>query len=331
MNQPTTQHSAVLAGALGPVSADWRPLSGPIAILPQPTDLLVAAVLSGGGTVDALSPLTVGLIWRGFGNADDLAAVLDDHPGIGWVQLPLAGIEDFASALQRHPGLVWTSAKGAFAQPVAEHALALTLALLREFPRRILATSWTRQKSGTSLYRLRVLIVGAGGIAVELIRLLAPFGVHVTVVRRRAGAVAGADRTVLAEHFREVLPEADVVVLAAAATAATANLIGEREFRRMKDTAILVNIARGSLVDTDALAKALASQQIAGAGLDVTAPEPLPGGHPLWNEPHAIITPHTADTPAMVEPLVAERVRLNVAALHGNGQFVGVVDTASGY
>lgn len=323
------QHSAVSAGPVEAV-VDWKPVTGPITILPAPLDSLVRAVAAGGGTVEDLSASTRGLIWRGFGSADDLASTLDLNPGIRWVQLPLAGIEQFAVALQRHPNLVWTSAKGAFAQPVAEHALALILALLREFPRRILASSWA-QHGGTSLYGLRVVIIGAGGVASELMRLLSPFGVHVTIVRRGIGIVDGADRTVTAGRLLEVLPEADVVVVAAAATAGTANLIGETEFRVMKATAILVNIARGSLVDTDALASALASRQLAGAGIDVTAPEPLPDGHPLWNEPNLIITPHTADTPEMMEPLVAERVRLNVVALYGDGRFVGVVDTAAGY
>ncbi len=192
------------------------------------------------------------------------------------------------------------------------------------------ATS-TKQPSGTSLYGLRVLIIGAGGIAHELISLVKPFGVNITVVRRGAGEVPGAHRTVTAEHLLDVLPEADVVVIAAAATPETRNLIGETELRIMKDTAVLVNIARGSLVDTDALAGALASRQIAGAGLDVTHPEPLPDGHPLWTEPLAIITPHTADTPEMVEPLLAERVRVNVIAFHGDGRFEGIVDPGAGY
>jgi len=327
----TNQHRAVSSRPADAVPSSRRPQSGLIAIVPEPTDSLNRAVTAGGGVVGELSGATRGLVWRGFGDAEDLARVLDRFPDIGWVQLPLAGIEQFAVALQRHPTLVWTSAKGAFAQPVAEHALALTLALLRQLPKRILATSWALQKSGTSLYGLRVLIIGAGGIAIELIRLLAPFGVNVTVVRRGAGAVRGAHATVSVDHLCDVLPEADVVVIAAAATAATENLLGAMEFRVMKRTAILINIARGTLVDTAALVAALRSGQLAGAGLDVTSPEPLPDEHPLWNEPNVIITPHTADTPEMVEPLVAERVRVNVVALLGDGRFEGVVDTAQGY
>jgi phosphoglycerate dehydrogenase-like enzyme len=325
-----SQHRAVLAVPVEAIPKSRRPEVGPIAILPESSDTLEAAIIAAGGSVGEISESTRGLIWRNFGGPIDLATVLDEHPGIGWVQLPLAGVERFGRTLADHPHLIWTSAKGAFAQPVAEHALTLALALLRELPKRVLATSWGAS-SGTSLYGLKVLIVGAGGIARELIRLLEPFGVNITVVRRGPGEVPGADRTVTAEHFLDVLPEADVVVIAAAATADTRHLIGETELRIMKDTAILVNIARGSLVDTDALAGALASRQIGGAGLDVTDPEPLPDGHPLWEEPLAIITPHTADTPEMVEPLLAERVRANVVAFLGDGRFEGIVDPVAGY
>ncbi len=331
MNHPraVSQHRAVLTGAVEPIPAAKRPVPGPIAIFPETVDSLAEAVIAGGGVIEQLSSATRALIVRD-SRVPGLSAALAEHPGIGWVQLPLAGVERFGEAMAEHSSVLWTSAKGAFAQPVAEHALALVLALLRRLPMRVLATTWG-PAGGTSLYGLEVLIVGAGGIALELIRLLEPFGVHVTVVRRSAIAVPGAERTVTAEHLLDVLPEADVVVIAAAATADTRHLIGETELRIMRDTAILVNIARGSLVDTDALAGALASRQIAAAGLDVTHPEPLPDGHPLWEEPNVIITPHTADTPEMVEPLLAERVRANVLAFLGDGRFEGIVDPVAGY
>ena len=111
----------------------------------------------------------------------------------------------------------------------------------------------------------------------------------------------------------------------------TAKMFGASQFAAMKDTAVLVNIARGGLVDTDALVDALDSGSLWGAGLDVTDPEPLPEGHPLWTNDRALITPHQADTPDMVAPLLAERIRHNVRALEGDGEFIGVVDPAAGY
>jgi phosphoglycerate dehydrogenase-like enzyme len=326
-----SQHRAVSAQPVEPIAAELRPSPGPIAVMPEADQFFVDAVVAGGGEVAEVSDQTRGLVWLSPKRVDALEQTLDAHPGIQWVQLPLAGVDKFTDVIAARPHLLWTSAKGAYAQPVAEHALMLTLALLRLLPKRILATSWATTKDGTSLFGLEVTIVGAGGIAVELIRLLKPFGVNITVVRRSAEPVAGAHRTVSAEHLLDVLPDADVVVIAAAATAETAQLIGETELRAMKDTAILVNIARGTLVDTDALAGALASRTISGAGLDVTDPEPLPEGHPLWNEELAIITPHVADTPEMVEPLLAVRVSTNVEAFLGDGRFEGVVDAAKGY
>lgn len=327
------QHRDLLAGLAVPLAAEKRPEVGPIAVLPQPTELISEAIVAGGGIVEPLSADTRGIVWLA-GSAAQLQQTLEEYPQIGWVQLPLAGVEKFASALAAHADgalPVWTSAKGAFAEPVAEHAVALALATLRQFPDKSRSTSWAAVKQGISLYGRRVLIVGAGGIAVEIMRLLAPFEVDVTIVRRSSEPLPGASRTVLSDRLLSVIPEADVVILAAAATDETAQLIGADELAAMKQTAVLVNIARGQLIDTDALLSSLDSGHLFGVGLDVTDPEPLPDGHPLWSAPRTVITSHCADTEEMVVPLLAERVRLNVVALHGDGAFVGVVDPAKGY
>lgn len=308
-----------------------RPVSGPIAIVPEPVGVFVAAVESGGGTVAALSSETRGLVWLG-GSAAELAEVLDAHPLISWVQLPLAGVDGFATVFARFGRrIVWSSAKGAFAEPVAEHALALALAVLRQLPDKARSMTWAVPRQGISLYGLNVVIVGAGGIAIELLRLLAPFEVSVTIVRKSADELPGADRTVTADRLLEVLPDADVVILAAAATESTELLIGAAELAAMKTIAALVNVARGSLVDQEALVASLNSGHLWGAGLDVTVPEPLPDGHPLWTAPRCVITSHTADTDEMVEPLLAARVTANVEAFVSSGGFVGLVDPDAGY
>lgn len=306
------------------------PVPGPVAILPSSRPIFAAAVAAAGGCVEPLSDATRGLIWLG-GTAAELSATLGGHPGIGWVQLPLAGVENYAQVFAGHPQVIWTSAKGAFAEPVAEHALALALAVLRLLPEKSRSVSWAHVKRGISLYGREVVIVGAGGIAVELIRLLAPFGVTITVVRRAAEPLAGAERTVSSAELLDVLPTADVVILAAAATDETAQLIGAAELAAMKPDAALVNIARGRLIDTDALVAALEAGHLWGAGLDVTDPEPLPDGHPLWSSPRVVITSHAADTDEMVEPLLAGRVVANTAAFLGANGFVGLVDAKAGY
>ena len=325
------EHRDLVAPSAAPLT---RPQPGPIAILPEPRASFVAAVESAGGVVAPLSDETRGLIWLAPAETPELVDLLQSHPGIGWVQLPWAGVDAFASTLKRFAGSsgpLWTSAKGSYSEPVAEHALALTLAVLRGLPEKARATSWAPVKVGTSLYGRHVLVVGAGGIAVEVMRLFAPFEVEFTIVRRSADPLPGAQRTVPVADLLSVLPDADVVILAAAATDETARLIGATELAAMKANAALINIARGALVDQEALLASLNSGHLAGAGIDVTDPEPLPDGHPLWQAPRCIVTGHTADTPEMTEPLLAERVRRNVEALLGDGRFVGVVDPAAGY
>jgi phosphoglycerate dehydrogenase-like enzyme len=328
------QHRDPLLGTAQPIAAERRPEAGPIAILPEPRAIFASAVESAGGVVAPLSAETRGLIWLTPSGSELLAQTLHEHPAIGWVQLPWAGVDAFAGALSEFadsPRPIFTSAKGAYSDPVAEHALTLTLALLRGLPEKARAATWATTKLGISLYGRHIVIVGAGGIAVELIRLLAPFETTITVVRRSTGPLAGADRTVTVDRLLEVLPDADVVVIAAASTDDTAQLFGAAELAAMKPTAALVNIARGRLVDSLALAASLASGHLAGAALDVTDPEPLPDGHPLWSAPRCIITSHSADTPEMIEPLLVERVRANVTALLGDGAFVGIVDARAGY
>ncbi|MHA6667959.1 D-isomer specific 2-hydroxyacid dehydrogenase family protein [Homoserinimonas sp. A447] len=329
------QHRAVMGSELvEQVAGDRRPNPGPIALLPESKPLFENAVRDAGGALAELGPQTRGLVWLASKGAAELAKVLDANPQIEWVQLPWAGVDAFADVLAQHTDSalpLWTSAKGAYAQPVAEHALMLALSLLRVIPTRIRARSWSTLPEGRSLYGLNVVLIGAGGIAVELTRLLQPFGVRLTVVRRSADPFPGADRTVTADRLHEVLPTADVVFVAAAMTTGTANLIGAEELQLMKTSAVLVNVARGGLIDTDALTAGLADGSIHGAGLDVTNPEPLPDGHPLWDEPRVIITPHSADTPDMTGPLLAERLRLNVEAFLDHGRFVGVVDPKAGY
>jgi phosphoglycerate dehydrogenase-like enzyme len=99
----------------------------------------------------------------------------------------------------------------------------------------------------------------------------------------------------------------------------------------MDEHAWLVNVARGGLVDTDALVEALRTRSIGGAALDVTDPEPLPADHPLWDLPNCLITPHTADTPEMTRPMLASRVAENIQRLANGQELTGRVDPELGY
>ncbi len=306
-------------------------VSGPtVAIAPSTPEWAAEAVRLGGGTPTSEPGEAEALIWLQPGEPARLGELLGAHRGLRWVQLPFAGVEAFAAAGVLSADRSWTCAKGCYAEPVAEHALALSLAGLRLLPERVTARSWG-QPAGTSLYDSSVVILGGGGITAELLRLLQAFRVRATVVRRRRDPVPGAARTVPVSDLHRVLPGALVVYLALALTPSTAGIIGADELSLMDPRAWLVNVARGGHVDTEALVSALGSGAIAGAALDVTDPEPLPDGHPLWEAPNCIITPHTADTWDMIRPRLARRIEDNVARFATGAPLLGLVDPAEGY
>jgi phosphoglycerate dehydrogenase-like enzyme len=307
------------------------PAAGPrVAVGPGPAPWADEAIRRGGGEPVGLDEDPVGLVWTDGRAMDGLHAALAGRPKISWVQLPAAGVERaFQAGVVDHQRR-WTSAKGAYSEPVAEHALALILAGLRELKIRARARSWG-EPAGETLFRQPVTVVGAGGIATELMRLLEPFGTPVTVVRRQAEPVPGAARTLTTDRLTEALPGARAVVVTVALTPQTRGLIGRAELAAMDSDAWLVNVARGGVVDTEALTEALQHGQIGGAGLDVTDPEPLPAGHPLWDLPNCLITPHTADTEEMTQPLLADRIADNVHRLATGQPLIGLVDPDLGY
>lgn len=293
---------------------------------PKAPDLLVEAVRGAGATIVPAEEADA-LVWFG-GSAEQLAAYL--HPGIRWVQLPSAGVESYLAAGVLTGDRLFTSAAGCYAQSVAEHALAMMLAAARRLPELARARTWTRPEP-VSLRGARMVIVGAGGIGQELIALTRPFAPYVVAITRSGRAVDGAEVCATPDQLHDVLPEADFVVVAAPSTAQTSALIGARELALMPSTAWLVNIARGTLVDTDAVVAALRAGEIGGAALDVTDPEPLPDDHPLWVEPRALITPHSANPLSLRLPRLAERVRRNTAGFARGEPLDGVVDPAAGY
>ncbi len=301
-----------------------------IAVGPSTAPFATDAVLAGGGTLVDIEDSPDALVWLDPAEVKGLADQLALAPALRWVQLPFAGVERVARFGLLDHDRIWTCAKGSYAEPVAEHALTLALAGLRHLPTRVAARSWGTP-AGTSLYDQRVTILGGGGIASVLLEQLAPFRVESTVVRRRPDPLPGATRVVPVSSLGEVLSGSLVVFLALALTPETERIIGAAELAAMDESAWLVNVARGPHVDTDALVTALRAQAIAGAALDVTDPEPLPDGHPLWDLPNCLITPHTADTIEMVMPLLAERIRTNVTRFAAGEELVGLVDADAGY
>jgi phosphoglycerate dehydrogenase-like enzyme len=289
---------------------------------------LCASVERGGGVV-ATSPTTAtGLIWADPSAASAFESIVSQMPMLEWVQLPYAGIEPFLEHISDR--YLWTCGKGVYAEPVAEHALGLALAGLRHIAAYHAAGSWTGP-FGANLLGSRVTIIGAGGIATSLIRLLKPFGVTVTVVRRRAEPMTGVDRVLDTSMIHEAVSDARVVFVAAALTDETRHLIDAATLAAMGGDTWIVNVARGAIIDTEALADALERSTIAGAALDVTEPEPLPDGHRLWSLDNAIITPHVANTPEMGIELLANRVETNVALWLNGDPLIGTVDIEARY
>ncbi|MBX3313589.1 MAG: hydroxyacid dehydrogenase [Actinobacteria bacterium] len=298
-----------------------------ITVQPRSADWIDAAVVAGGGRLVEPADATA-MVWTHSSAPEDLASAVADHPQLDWVQLPWAGIEPYLEVLD--PGRTWTNAKEVYADPVAELAHALLLAGFRRLDRYARADTWTRGE-GRNLFGARVTILGGGGIAKVLVDLLAPYRCEVTVVRRTAVPMAGVSRVLGEGDLHEGLRDAEAVVLALPLLPSTIGLIGAEELALLAPGAHLVNVARGRHVDTDALVEALESGQLGGAGLDVTDPEPLPDGHPLWSIPSVIITPHCGNTREMAKPLLGARIAENVRRYGAGEPLVGVVDLDLGY
>ncbi|PSO48212.1 MAG: hydroxyacid dehydrogenase [Actinobacteria bacterium QS_5_72_10] len=309
-----------------------------VAVEPKGTrDWLRDSVEAGGGIL--VEPAEAeALVWTAPGldegetvdDATSLGELLAAHPSVGWVQLPWAGVELYRAAGLLDDQRVWTCGKGIYGPPVAEHALTLTLAGLRNLKRLATARSW-RADAGVSLMGGGVTIFGGGGIARSLVSLLAPFDCRIQVVRRHDTPLAGTHLTMPFEQRYQALAGVDAVVLALPLTPETEGLIGDIELELMEPHAWLVNVARGRHVVVDDLVKALRDDAIGGAALDVTDPEPLPPGHPLWDLPNCLITSHVANTEDMAIPLLSQRVSANVARFAAGQPLLGRVDPELGY
>jgi phosphoglycerate dehydrogenase-like enzyme len=299
-----------------------------IALAPEPgPGWLSEAIAEGGGHLVPLADCEA-IVWADPRDPDGLADTLAAAPGARWVQLPFAGIENFVARLDDEH--IWTCGKGVYAEPVAEMVVAMALAGLRGLIPYGRARSWSAPV-GRNLFGARVTIFGGGGIAESIVRLLRPFGCHVTVVRSTVQHMDDVDVVVEPDQAGDVLPGADLVVLALPLTPETDGLIGAAELELMESDAWLVNVARGRHVVTDDLVTALRDGVIGGAALDVTDPEPLPDGHPLWSLPNCLVTPHVGNTPEMAKPLLADRVRANVRRFAAGEELIGLVDLEAGY
>ena len=304
-----------------------------IGLEPRQFDAYVDAIQTSGGLIAKMGPDVGALVWTDYARPDLLEAMLEENPQLRFVQLPFAGVDAFSKIIAGHPEITFASAKRSYSEPVAEHALMLCMALGRIIPERVRAKSWGK-KHADSLFDAEVVIVGGGGIAQQLVELLAPMRSLVTVIRKRPGEpfdnsqylqVAGFDQ------LDESLARAQFVILACALTPETRFLFNAERFKLMRKDAYLVNVARGEIVNQEDLVQALKSGEIAACATDVTYPEPLPDDHEMWGVENLLITPHTADTMPIVTRLFALRLEENVTAWLTGGEPVGIVDPGLGY
>jgi len=258
-----------------------------------------------------------------------------------WIHATAAGVGQLMFPELRQSSVVVTNASGVHSVPMAEHLLGLLLALARRFPsafRHQMSSHWGQQEIWDDQLRPRelmgqlLLLVGFGAIGREVAKRVRPLGMKIWAVTRSGqGNPALADRFLPASQLEEVLPEADYVILAAPETPETHHLMNAKRLAAMKPTAFLINVARGSLIDEDALIDTLQRRAIAGAALDVTEREPLPSDSPLWTLDNVFITPHISAVSEFLWERQTELLLENLKRWFAGEELINRVDLRRGY
>ena len=260
---------------------------------------------------------------------------------LGWVHSPAAAVHQLMFPEMVASNVVVTNARDVHGPVVAEHAIAVMLALAKRLPSAMRfqrartwgqQAMWAEEPTIGEVNDAKIVLIGLGSIGREFVKRARALGAHVTAVREhpergaeRADAVAGMN------ELERLLPEADFVVLAAPLTERTRNLIDRERLAMMKDSAYLINVGRGPLIDDEALVAALEAEEIAGAALDVFAEEPLPAPSPYWDLPNVLLTPHTAAvTPKLWDRHYAQ-ISANLRRFLQGEPLEGVVDKKQGY
>lgn len=265
---------------------------------------------------------------------------LEKANNLVWVQAMFAGVEGLMQreSLVENEKLVITNYRGVHGLVIADHALAMLLYLTRDLRYRTEnqeKAEWNRGDSELASVALdgkTMLVVGLGAIGSEIAKRGKAFGMTVWATRRsEAPKPDFVDRVELSGEMLSMLPEADVVVIALPLTPETEGLFDKKAFAAMKEKAYFINIARGAIVDQDALIAALKNGKLAGAGLDVTTPEPLPADNPLWKMRNVIITPHVATHAEITGERGWALLRANLSRFAAGEPLYNVVDKEAGY
>lgn len=264
------------------------------------------------------------------GESDVVSPLL---PSVRWVHVLGAGIDGFP--LEYLGDRVLTCSKGATSVPIAEYALAVMLAFEKQLPEQWLQApppAWNVPAGGPlgGLSGATLALVGVGAIGTAVARRALAFDMRVVAHRRSAAPMPlpGIER---ADSLEEAFRQADHIVVTAPATPATYHLVGEESLRWVKPGVHLVNVARGPLVDSDALLAALDDGRVARASLDVAEGEPLAAGNPLYTHPGVRLTPHLSHSSSRAGNRTVEMFRENVARWRAGEPLSGVVDPSQGY
>jgi phosphoglycerate dehydrogenase-like enzyme len=258
--------------------------------------------------------------------------VLAAAPALRWVHYTGAGAEHLLTPRFVRSRIRLTNSRGVHTPGVAELAVALLLALAKHLPTRVraqMAHEWT-QELNAGVSGKSVVIVGVGSIGSAVARAARALDMHVIGVRTSARPARWAHEVIAFTDLDFVLPGTDYVVLCAPETSATRGLFDARRLRLLPRGAILVNVARGGLVDEPALIEALQDGHLAGAGLDVFAHEPLDRHSPLWDMPNVLITPHYPNVRGWEKPTV-QRFVDNAERFLAGRPLRDLVDKRRGY
>lgn len=224
------------------------------------------------------------------------AAMLHGSPALEWLQTNSAGVEPYIQPGVLAGDTLLTNATGAYGLAIAEHMLGMLLELFKKlelYRDAQKSGAWQSQGAVKAVYSSTVLVLGMGDIGGEFAARCKALGAKVIGVRRSPRPCPEyADEVHLLEDLDSLLPHADVVAITLPGTDATRGLMSRERLAKMKEGAVLLNVGRGFIVDTEALCDALERGHLSGAGVDVTDPEPLPPTHRLWNIPTAVVTPH---------------------------------------
>ncbi len=251
--------------------------------------------------------------------------------GLRWVQLVSVGMDFYPGWMLRTPGLRVSTAHGASSEVIADFALAQILRVhLRLDQRRIARAADWRFVKAPGLAGAALGLLGFGGIGQALARKALALGMTVSALRR-SDAPLGMAGVTRAADLAELMASSDHLVLVAPGTAQTRHLIDAAALAQARPGLHIINVARGSLVDTDALRAALDHGQVGWASLDVTEPEPLPEGHWLYHHPQVWLTPHTCAISPQVQQTLAAKVLRSLALLEAGQSPESLIDLARGY